>query len=303
MDFYSSSFTLPRATTLYQPTHVPSLSATPQHPSTGLPMSPTSVGSPSNVTGGDRETPASIPLVSRIPSCLPAATHHSPPNSTAASSLHTPPLSATSNPLSTAAIPVLSSRRPALPSPEAVSRACADLMAQNSCLITYSKPGLAKSSGSYTFHISGSQAQVMAARGCLLRENPFEAERVVRMSRTDVLEGGTTVRPQMKRKLDEVASVTRAHLSIVGSDGGIGEVDVVIRGEYEAVEQARVRLLVLFDQLVSPSLKPSLKLCHCVTVAAHLSCASYYLNRADYTLMFARLITSYITSLPGESER
>jgi hypothetical protein len=63
----------------------------------------------------------------------------------------------------------------------------------------------------------------------------------------------------MRRKLDEIASLTKAHLAIVGqANGTIGfgleterNVEIVITGPYESVEQARVRLLVLLDELVS----------------------------------------------------
>jgi len=65
----------------------------------------------------------------------------------------------------------------------------------------------------------------------------------------------------MRRKLDEIASLTKAHLAIVGqANGTIGfgleterNVEIVITGPYESVEQARVRLLVLLDELVSSS--------------------------------------------------
>ena len=66
---------------------------------------------------------------------------------------------------------------------------------------------------------------------------------------------------EMRRKLDEIASLTKAHLAIVGQvSGNIGfgleterNVEIVITGPYESVEQARVRLLVLLDELVRPS--------------------------------------------------
>lgn len=66
----------------------------------------------------------------------------------------------------------------------------------------------------------------------------------------------------MRRKLDEIASLTKAHLAIVGQvSGNIGfgleterNVEIVITGPYESVEQARVRLLVLLDELVSRQL-------------------------------------------------
>lgn len=293
MDFYSSSFTLPRPFNQSQSQSQPSQSQQPHrqsissashqsfltshnstssihsiHQSTTTSpnhthsnnnnnnnnnRSTTSHSNNSLEDSNEHELPTSTPLISRIPSCLPShPQQHSPTNSIIN---NTPPTSTTSNHTSSSHHSNLnhSSSDSSLPSIETISRTCVDLMSQHPCLITCHQPNSIKSitPSAYTFHLSGAQSQVMMARGRLLRENPFEVRKVVRMSRTDILEGGTTVRPQMKRKLDEIASVTRAHLSIVGSDGGIGEVDVVIRGEYEAVEQARVRLLVLFDQLIS----------------------------------------------------
>lgn len=71
---------------------------------------------------------------------------------------------------------------------------------------------------------------------------------------------------EMKRKLDEIASLTKAHLAIVGQVAGSASasvgpgweternVEIVITGPFESVEQAKVRLLVLLDELVrSPS--------------------------------------------------
>ncbi|CAH7686316.1 hypothetical protein PPACK8108_LOCUS20949 [Phakopsora pachyrhizi] len=107
-----------------------------------------------------------------------------------------------------------------------------------------------KGDSAYGFRLSGSFPQVMAARGRLLREQPFEVEKIVAVQRSDVLQGGINVPPAMKAQLDEIASSTRAHLSIVGSgDGSEGEVDIVIRGDQESAEEARIRLLILLDQL------------------------------------------------------
>lgn len=133
-----------------------------------------------------------------------------------------------------------------LPAPEVVQAACAELMSDFHCLVNATADS---SSSTYAFHLSGSFPQVMAARGRLLREQPFEVERVVAVDRDDVLENGLNVRPVMKIRLDEIASASRAHLSIVGNPRDGGGIDVVIRGDPEAVEEARVRLLVLLDQL------------------------------------------------------
>ena len=81
----------------------------------------------------------------------------------------------------------------------------------------------------------------------------------VKVPRAEVLDGKENVKLDMRRKLDEIASLTKAHLAIVGqvsSSIGFGleaerTVEIVITGSYENVEQARVRLLVLLDEAVS----------------------------------------------------
>jgi len=75
--------------------------------------------------------------------------------------------------------------------------------------------------------------------------------------RSEVLDVKENVKGEMRRKLDEIAALTKAHLAIVGQvSGTIGfgleterNVEIVITGSYESVEQARVRLLVLLDEL------------------------------------------------------
>ncbi|PLW37301.1 hypothetical protein PCANC_15457 [Puccinia coronata f. sp. avenae] len=133
-----------------------------------------------------------------------------------------------------------------LPAPEIVQAACAELMSDYHCLVNSTQ---ITHPPTYAFHLSGSFPQVMAARGRLLREQPFQVESLVAVDRNDVLENGPNVRPVMKIRLDEIASASRAHLSIVGNPRDGGGIDVVVRGDAEAVEEARVRLLVLLDQL------------------------------------------------------
>ncbi|GAA5842045.1 hypothetical protein JCM9279_002766 [Rhodotorula babjevae] len=114
-----------------------------------------------------------------------------------------------------------------------------------------------KSGTVYNVHLSGGYQQVMAARGHILRESPFKRKSIVKVPRAEVLDGKENVKAEMRRKLDEIASLTKAHLAIVGqATASIGfgleterNVEIVITGPYESVEQARVRLLVLLDEL------------------------------------------------------
>ena len=88
----------------------------------------------------------------------------------------------------------------------------------------------------------------------------MQRKSVVKVPRAEVLDVKESVKAEMRRKLDEIASLTKAHLAIVGQvTGSIGfgleterTVEIVITGTYESVDQARVRLLVLLDELVCP---------------------------------------------------
>lgn len=170
---------------------------------------------------------------------------------------------------------------------EAMQRLCMEAMSSFQCMVTCSpiEPSTSTTQSnqgqgtvhstsalqSYNFILSGRYPQVMSARGYILRSSPYKRKAVVKVPRSEVLASnkdnnhgarndgdGEQVRPEMRKKLDEIASLTRAHLAIVGhvsSHIGFGleverSVEIVITGGYESVEQARVRLLVLLDELV-----------------------------------------------------
>ncbi|GAA5837105.1 hypothetical protein JCM3766R1_006535 [Sporobolomyces carnicolor] len=173
----------------------------------------------------------------------------------------------------------LANKRGSVDLNDVMQRLCVDTMAAHQCIVSFSpvdppsstSPNLSngpesgaahdKASSSthkmYNFHLSGGYQQVMSARGSILRENPFKRKSVVKVPRSEVLDGKENVKVEMRRKLDEIASLTKAHLAIVGqANGTIGfgleterNVEIVITGPYESVEQARVRLLVLLDEL------------------------------------------------------
>ncbi|GAA5820041.1 hypothetical protein JCM10212_004987 [Sporobolomyces blumeae] len=156
---------------------------------------------------------------------------------------------------------------------DVMQRLCVDTMAAHQCIVSFSpveapstnpsNPNADNASVSdkplkmYNFHLSGGYQQVMSARGSIFRENPFKRKSVVKVPRSEVLDSNENVKVEMRRKLDEIASLTKAHLAIVGqANGSIGfgleterNVEIVITGPYESVEQARVRLLVLLDEL------------------------------------------------------
>ncbi|SCZ89319.1 BZ3500_MvSof-1268-A1-R1_Chr9g10367 [Microbotryum saponariae] len=153
---------------------------------------------------------------------------------------------------------------------EAMQKLCVDAMTANQCLVSFtplddpSWPALAALADptnaaicKYNFHVSGDYQHVMSARGNLLRDSPFKRKSIVKVPRSEVLDGKENVKTEMRRRLDEIASVTRAHLAIVGHAAnsiGFGleaerNVEIVITGTFESVEHARVKLLVLLDEL------------------------------------------------------
>jgi hypothetical protein len=114
----------------------------------------------------------------------------------------------------------------------------------------------------FHFTVSGGYQQVLAARGAIMRDAPFKRKSIVKVPRSEIVEG-EGLKPDLKKKLDEIAALTKAHLAILGqskdTEGQLSvahglemdrNVDMVVSGTYESVEQARVRLLVLLDEMV-----------------------------------------------------
>ena len=139
---------------------------------------------------------------------------------------------------------------------EQMQKICMEAMSNYQCMVTCSP--LENNKG-FNFHLSGGYQQVMGARGYIYRASPLKNKSVVKVPRSEVLDAKENVKTEMRKKLDEIAALTKAHLAIVGQvSGTIGfgleterNVEIVITGMYENVEQARVRLLVLLDELVS----------------------------------------------------
>lgn len=87
--------------------------------------------------------------------------------------------------------------------------------------------------------------------------------KVVKVNRSDILEnspaGNPALRLEVRRRLDEIAAQTLAHIAVVNGNindpGGINsnpnECNFKVKGSQDAVDLARVRLLVMVDELVS----------------------------------------------------
>ncbi|TCD70046.1 hypothetical protein EIP91_005027 [Steccherinum ochraceum] len=125
----------------------------------------------------------------------------------------------------------------------------------------------------WNFQISGAYPQVMSARGMVLKECPIQNRAVIRVARSDILDSPASkpsLKPEIRRRLDDIASQTFAHIAVVNSPlalstrslpDGISSsagwsgletervCELVITGQGDSVELARVRLLVMLDEL------------------------------------------------------
>ena len=77
--------------------------------------------------------------------------------------------------------------------------------------------------------------------------------------RSDVLDAQDRIKPDIQQKLEDIMALTKARLSVstlptnvidIGLEAE-KQVAVTVYGPYENVEQTRIRILVLLDELVS----------------------------------------------------
>ncbi|KDQ13625.1 hypothetical protein BOTBODRAFT_111266 [Botryobasidium botryosum FD-172 SS1] len=151
---------------------------------------------------------------------------------------------------------------------DAVQKVCVDAIATHGCLVSFTR---SEDTKSWNFHLSGGYQQVMAARGMILRNCPVVARSSIKVARSEILESASssTLKPDVRRRLDEIASQTRANVSVVhnssqaggppapdGIHGGAWAglesermCDLVITGTGESVEVARILLLVMLDEI------------------------------------------------------
>ncbi|CUA73887.1 Vigilin 1 [Rhizoctonia solani] len=153
--------------------------------------------------------------------------------------------------------------------PDAVQAVCMDAMQQHGCLVTYTR---ADDGRAWNFHLSGAYAQVMAARGHIVRECPVQVRAAIKVARHEILDSPTSspaLKSDVRRRLDDIASQTLAHIAVVNASGTLSAVPVpdginsqawsglepermcelVVSGTREAVAVARLRLLVMIDEL------------------------------------------------------
>jgi len=125
----------------------------------------------------------------------------------------------------------------------------------------------------WSFQISGAYQQVMLARGLILKECPIQNRSTIKVAGSEILDGPSSkpsLKPEVRRRLDDIASQTLAHIAVVNSPlssstrnlpDGISSstgwsgletervCELVITGPGDSVDLARVRLLVMLDEL------------------------------------------------------
>ncbi|RPD63165.1 hypothetical protein L226DRAFT_451027 [Lentinus tigrinus ALCF2SS1-7] len=125
----------------------------------------------------------------------------------------------------------------------------------------------------WNFQVSGAYQQVMSARGMLLKGCPIQNRASIKVARSEILDSPSskpTLKSEVRRRLDDIASQTYAHIAVVNSplslstrtlpDGITSSAgwsgleservcELVITGHGDSVDLARVRLLVMLDEL------------------------------------------------------
>lgn len=119
------------------------------------------------------------------------------------------------------------------------------------------------------------------ARHSLTYFEPFKHRAAIKVTRSEILDSPSSkpaLKPEVRRRLDDIASETLAHIAVVNSPlslsnrtppDGISNsagwsgleteriCELVVTGTGDSVDLARVRLLVMLDELVSVVPRPS----------------------------------------------
>ncbi|KAJ3082281.1 hypothetical protein HK102_001813 [Quaeritorhiza haematococci] len=105
--------------------------------------------------------------------------------------------------------------------------------------------------------ISGTLSQVLAARATLLRNNPTQNIVTIKVNRKIILNNNGEMKGLVRRRLDEIMKVTNTHITCVGNFDRVkpppgltaDSMDMEIMGTWDAVEKARIRCIILLDEL------------------------------------------------------
>lgn len=153
---------------------------------------------------------------------------------------------------------------------EAVHKLAMNVMSVHGC---HTSITVANGGRGWNFLMSGSYQQVMLGRGMIMKDCPFKSQVSIRVPRSEILDTSATkpaIKAEVRRQLDEIASHTGAHIAVVNSASALSSrtppdgisssagwsgletervCELVITGHVDAIEIARVRLLVMLDEL------------------------------------------------------
>ncbi|KAJ6604416.1 cytoplasmic protein [Mycena vulgaris] len=155
------------------------------------------------------------------------------------------------------------------PDGEAIQKLAMMAMSLHGCHVSY----FMAYPGRWNFYITGAYQQVMVARGMILKECPIQHRAAIKVARSEILDSPSSnpaLKSDVRRRLDEIASQTLAHIAVVNSPlslsnrtppDGISSsagwsgletervCELVVTGQGDSVDLARVRLLVMLDEL------------------------------------------------------
>ncbi|KAF9456146.1 cytoplasmic protein [Collybia nuda] len=153
---------------------------------------------------------------------------------------------------------------------EAIQKLAMMAMSLHGCHVSYFT---ADNGRGWNFHITGAYQQVMVTRGMILKECPIQHRAAIKVARSEILDSPSSkpaLKNEVRRRLDEIASQTMAHIAVVNSPlslsnrtppDGISSsagwsgletervCELVVTGHEDSVDLARVRLLVMLDEL------------------------------------------------------
>lgn len=153
---------------------------------------------------------------------------------------------------------------------DAIQKLAMMAMSLHGCHVSYFMVDQGKG---WNFHITGAYQQVMITRGLILKECPIQHRVAIKVTRSEILDSPfstPTLKPEVRRRLDDIASQSVAHIAVVNSPlalsnrtppDGISSsagwsgletervCELVVTGTEDAVDLARVRLLVMLDEL------------------------------------------------------
>ncbi|KAJ3736962.1 cytoplasmic protein [Lentinula guzmanii] len=142
-------------------------------------------------------------------------------------------------------------------------------MTLHGCHVSYLEVG----GQEWNFTVTGAYQHVLQARVMILKECPIQHRAAIKVTRSEILDSPSSkpaLKPEVRRRLDDIASQTLAHIAVVNSPHSLSNrtppdgisssagwsgleteriCELVITGSGDSVDLARVRLLVMLDEL------------------------------------------------------